>query len=282
MSTATEKTIESVDNLVVHYQQTWDQEMDGGWVVLHPGSSMDGRFLEQLSYEMNQRHHPTIVLDPRGTGASAAPAKSEYYPLDRYADDLARIVAQEGLEYPVLVGHSMGFMPIVDYAAQTYNAEMVLGICASHNFRETSGSRWLPLLDSTPARYAMELYGYVANRFGSRSSEDRLSSPRSEYDVFLAITDVPLGQLKNHVVSGQEIMKWDIAKQLEQLIAQCIPVSALQAGDDALVREDRSILSCLGVSVVRYEEGPHALPLIHPDSAAAWISDQMMVQRIHR
>jgi pimeloyl-ACP methyl ester carboxylesterase len=106
--------------------------------VLHPGGGSNHSSLERIERGLNDRGYATVVHDPRGVGHSSKPNQGEYYALSRYAQDIEGIIMQEGLERPRFLSHSFGFMPIVDYASRTANAELIVGVCASHNFVCTS------------------------------------------------------------------------------------------------------------------------------------------------
>jgi pimeloyl-ACP methyl ester carboxylesterase len=70
----------------------------------------------QPVFEHAQRSHRVVSVDLRGFGESDAPEQS--YTLEGYSDDLAFMAAELGLAKPVVVGHSMGGLIALDFAAR--------------------------------------------------------------------------------------------------------------------------------------------------------------------
>jgi pimeloyl-ACP methyl ester carboxylesterase len=69
-----------------------------------------------------------VAFDLRGHGMSEAPEAQERYTHPQaWADDIAAIIAQLGLEHPVLVGWSYGGFVICDYL-RSYGQDAVAGI----------------------------------------------------------------------------------------------------------------------------------------------------------
>jgi pimeloyl-ACP methyl ester carboxylesterase len=60
--------------------------------------------------------HTVTALDLRGCGRSGRPAAG--YGVPDFADDLARFCTAVGIAKPVVVGHSLGGMIAVEFAAQ--------------------------------------------------------------------------------------------------------------------------------------------------------------------
>src|SRR3989344_2017272 len=131
--------------------------------VLHPASSMNHTALEPLEKLLNNEDHTTLTLDPRGVGYSVVPCFKEYFSLERYSDDLKRILEKEGIENPDYIGHSMGFMPIVDYVSKTGNASRIFGIGASYHFPDTTASKPLFHIFNRVLRYN-EILGSIITR----------------------------------------------------------------------------------------------------------------------
>jgi pimeloyl-ACP methyl ester carboxylesterase len=80
-----------------------------------PGWCCDQRFYAP-QVEHFQQAHDVAVLDPRGCGHSDRPADG--YDIPSLADDLAGFCAQIGMSRPVVVGHSLGGMIAVEFAAR--------------------------------------------------------------------------------------------------------------------------------------------------------------------
>ncbi len=132
------KKIVSSDNAEIYYWISWNSGMAKDFLVLHPAASMNHSSLQGLEKGINDMGHPTLVFDQRGTGYSQVGSDSDSHSLDRYAEDLQRIIEQEGLEKPWIITHSFGFMPAVNYASKSGNVGKITGICVSHNFSKTS------------------------------------------------------------------------------------------------------------------------------------------------
>ena len=235
-SLSTAKKIISEDNLDVYYWVTGpDSQRTKNFNVLYPGASMNHSSLCRLEEGLNQRGHPTIVLDPRGFGYSRLnKPERKHFSLENNSDDLEKILYKEGIEKPTLIGHSVGFMPIIDYASRTGNAKNIISICASHHFADTAVKLWgtkLPFyLFSNPLIY------YLQENIG-----------------FL------------HLINGPEINKWDITRQLEQLD---MPLLLLYGNNDIMVTSSGAdYISSLvkGKCQVDILEGTHSLPVTHPE-----------------
>jgi pimeloyl-ACP methyl ester carboxylesterase len=84
-------------------------------VLLVHGWCCDHTYLApQLAHY--QRAHRVVAVDLRGHGASDYPRQP--YTMDVFADDLAWMCGQLGLERPVVIGHSMGGIVAYDLATR--------------------------------------------------------------------------------------------------------------------------------------------------------------------
>jgi pimeloyl-ACP methyl ester carboxylesterase len=63
-----------------------------------------------------RRSRRAVAVDLRGFGASDAPEQA--YTIEGYADDLSFVVSELGLSRPIVVGHSMGGLVALDFAAR--------------------------------------------------------------------------------------------------------------------------------------------------------------------
>lgn len=264
------KKVVAADGLDIYYWVTWRQELSKNFLVLHPGSSMNHSSLESLEQGLQEQGYPTIVFDPRGFGHSKAPAKPEYFTLERYSSDLQKIIEQEGLEKPSLVSHSFGFMPVVDYVARTKNAADITGICASHCFVETAPNKLLFHLFNRVLRYT-EYLGSAGMKLAHLLREkpggypDRYpnqSNSKSDFEVWLSIVDVPFPEIKAHIVSGLEVNKWNIRQQLGYVN---VPLVLIYGSRDVMV-VPRAGIEIAGVArgdcTIKVIEGSHSLPIL--------------------
>ncbi|MET7328330.1 alpha/beta hydrolase [Nonomuraea sp. NPDC005650] len=85
-------------------------------VCLPGGPMQDSAYLGELGGLSAYRR--LIMLDPRGTGGSAAPADPASYRCDRLVDDVEALRTHLGLDRIDLLGHSAGTNVAVLYAAR--------------------------------------------------------------------------------------------------------------------------------------------------------------------
>jgi pimeloyl-ACP methyl ester carboxylesterase len=184
---------------------------------------MNHSSLENLERSLNENFNPTIIIDPRGVGYSKAPSEKKYYSIDRYADDIAKILDTEGISNVTFIGHSMGFMPAVHYAAKTENYNSLVGISASYSFPKTAKNRLGFFLFDHFLRYNEYLGSLMANlshkAIGLPRVYNNQSLPEgsSDWSTYLSIVDVPLHEISNHIVGGKEHNKWDISNDLKKI-----------------------------------------------------------------
>ena len=90
---------------------------DGAPLLCHPGGpGFSGATLEDLATSLPRRR--LILIDPRGTGDSDAPASPDAYSLEDYVADLEALREHLGLETFDLLGHSHGTLVGLLYAAE--------------------------------------------------------------------------------------------------------------------------------------------------------------------
>ena len=262
------KKIVSSDGLDIYYWVNYTNT-DTHFIVLHPGSSMNHSSLESLEEKLNTQGCSTLILDPRGAGFSDKPNNSEYYSLQRYTQDLSKILEQEGIKSPCLVGHSMGFMPIVQYSVDSSNADKVIGICGSYNFSETTVNKVLFHMFNQIGRYLeyVSSFGLSISRFlenQSRIFNDQLSS-KNDFDVFCSIVDVSFDEISSHVAGGTQINSWDISEQLKNLNR---PLLLIYGSNDPMVTSIAGKYISEIVSNkcnVKMLEGAHSLPILQSE-----------------
>ncbi len=264
------KKIISKDNLEIYYWVTWNKELSKRFVVLHPASSMNHSSLQNLEQRLNEIGFPTLVLDPRGSGFSEAPPEPEYFTLDKYSDDLRKIIEEEGLEKPSYLGHSFGFMPIVDYVSKSPNAYSITGICASYNFSKTAHNRLLFNLFNTILRYAeyvgsfgMKLYNLTTRKKNDYPDQYGLEG-KTDLNVWFSIVNTKFREIKTHIISGIEINKWDVTEQIKKIK---VPILLIYGNKDIMVKPDTGeYISSLtkGYCEIEIIEGTHSLPITKP------------------
>ena len=84
-------------------------------ILLVHGWGTDRGVLKPL-FEHVQSSHRVVSVDLRGFGESDAPDQS--YSVQGYANDVAFIATELGVQRPVVIGHSMGGMIALDFAAR--------------------------------------------------------------------------------------------------------------------------------------------------------------------
>src|SRR5579859_6537108 len=82
-------------------------------LFLHGWACNHNFFARQI--ECFSRFHRVVAPDLCGHGASDAPERR--YTVSEFADDLAWLCAELGVQRPVLVGHSMGGLIALELAA---------------------------------------------------------------------------------------------------------------------------------------------------------------------
>jgi len=84
-------------------------------ILLVHGWGTDRAVLRPL-FDWARKSRRVLAVDLRGFGESDAPEQS--YPIPGFADDLSFVASRLGLEKPIVVGHSMGGLIALDFAAR--------------------------------------------------------------------------------------------------------------------------------------------------------------------
>jgi pimeloyl-ACP methyl ester carboxylesterase len=91
------------DGLALFYEETGEGEPP---ILLVHGWCCDHTYFAPQFEHFARRGRHVVAVDLRGHGKSDKPHQS--YTVQLFADDLAWMCAQIGLEKPVVIGHSMG------------------------------------------------------------------------------------------------------------------------------------------------------------------------------
>ena len=97
-------------------------------VVLVHGWTCDNTYFAPQQEHLAKRHR-VVAVDLRGHGASDKPEGG--YPLSGFADDIAWLCREIGVEKPVVIGHSMGGMTALELAVRHPDLPAASVICDS-------------------------------------------------------------------------------------------------------------------------------------------------------
>jgi pimeloyl-ACP methyl ester carboxylesterase len=101
-----------VGGLQLYYERAGSGEPE---LLFVPGWCCDHTAF-QPQFDHFARRHAVTALDPRGCGRSDRP--DDGYTIRDFADDVAGLCKEGGIEKPVVVGHSLGGMIAVELAAR--------------------------------------------------------------------------------------------------------------------------------------------------------------------
>lgn len=114
---------------------------EGRTVVLLHGLTATHRYVVMGSRSLERSGHRVIAYDARGHGASGP---GDVYDYGALADDLARVIDEQGVERAVLAGASMGAHTLLRYALE--HDERVAGLVvitpAFHDDADPDLDRW--------------------------------------------------------------------------------------------------------------------------------------------
>src|SRR6266487_599033 len=99
------------DDITLHYVQ-WGEQ--GPAIVCLHGVTANALCFQSLADEMANDHR-IIAFDIRGRGDSDKP--EEGYSIATYGDDLAALIDEMGFERPIVLGHSLGALVALYFAA---------------------------------------------------------------------------------------------------------------------------------------------------------------------
>ena len=231
----------------------------GAPIVIVPGITSPAATWEFISVPLS-RDHRVFTLDIRGRGLSDKP--TDGFTLIDYAGDVAAVVAELGLERPILIGHSMG-------------ARIAAAVRVLHP--EAAGPLILadpPLTGPGRGTYPMSLEAFM----------DQLEAARSGASIevlrgyFPTLNEEQLGQRAQWLPTCDETAvreSWlnfhreDFFEYLRQLEP---PVLFMYGGDSPVVPESalsEVIATGEGVEIVRIPGAAHMIPWDRPDEFLA-------------
>lgn len=159
----------SRDGVRLHYQETG--QGNPAIVFVHGWTCNHSHFARQVAHFCDD--HRVVSVDLRGHGKSDAPQQE--YSLEGFADDVAWMIDQLGLERPVVCGHSMGGMVAVMLAArhpEAVRARIIIDspVVPTPHFRERIG----PIIDSwSGPDYRGPLADFISGMFAATDDPER-------------------------------------------------------------------------------------------------------------
>ncbi len=150
-----EKTFLSADGTRIAYSITGR----GTPMILCDGIGCDG-FAWKYFAPYFQDHFRVIRWHYRGHGHSSTPSDKTRVRMQDIREDLQGLLAAEGIEKAILVGHSMGVQVILDYAAHhAKQVQALVPICGSYRrplttFHDSAiGDKIFPYLNAAAQRF---------------------------------------------------------------------------------------------------------------------------------
>lgn len=204
--------------------------------------------------------HRVVNVDLRGHGESDAPEQE--YTIDGFADDLAWMIGELGLDHPIVVGHSLGGTIVVQLAASRGN---LLG--------------GIVLLDPTAIEPAPEGAEAFAGFFGRLQSDlnatrmallDRFFLPGHDASVREAVQEqsklAPDHVVLNSLVNRQQ---WD-----RKTAAQQVTVPTLHIASEPGANQASTISRVIEHAVnKKIDDAGHLFQLEVPDQVNAMIEE---------
>jgi len=204
--------------------------------------------------------------------------------LNYFSNDLSAVIKKEGIEKPILLGQSAGYMVIIDYICKTNNADKVIGTCCSPKFSETGKNKLYFYIFDKILRYSGYLGSAYMNIRHKIKKEKRgyhdystLEGKKDIPHVWLSMTDVPFSYITEDIHNGRKIIKWDITQQLKE-IDKDMPL--IYGNSDMLVtprageyiKKSAKKANC----TIKVIDGSHSLPTTKPKELMEAIKEYLI------
>jgi pimeloyl-ACP methyl ester carboxylesterase len=131
-------------------------------LVLVHGLLMNRHMYDHLAPEMARRGYRVLTVDLLGHGASDMPADMRAYSMSAFADQLATVIDELGLDRPVVGGTSLGANVSLEMAARHPKAArgLFIEMPVLDNALVAAGLIFLPILVSL--RLGKPVFGFVS------------------------------------------------------------------------------------------------------------------------
>ncbi len=121
------------DNVQIYYEILQGKQT---LVFLHGTTVNHTVFNKLIDYFKDK--YGILAIDQRGDGKSLPKSDDEsFYSLENYTQDLENVIEKEGIEKPIIMGHSMGGMVGINYASRNDNINSLVLIETSYDFKKT-------------------------------------------------------------------------------------------------------------------------------------------------
>jgi pimeloyl-ACP methyl ester carboxylesterase len=199
-----------------------------GIVLLHGLASNLSRWSEFVEQTTLPEAGALIRVDLRGHGASTTRGPLS---LELWCEDLAALLAAEGLQRAVLVGHSLGAQVALQFAAR-HAARTEAVVLIDPVFRAALSGRWRLLAQASPLLHAVVTLLRAANALGLRR---RLLPPMDlrELDrqarIALQSPDAEAAFIRHYSSATADLQRFRTAHYLQELIELFRPLPPPEA-----------------------------------------------------
>lgn len=196
-------------------------------VLLHGLASNLTRWSEFVEHTTLTRAWDLIRVDLRGHGDSPTVGAIG---LERWCDDLAALLAHEGLPRAVLVGHSLGAQVALHFAARHAGATQALALI-DPVLREALHGRWRLLALGGPLLHAAALAVRGLNALGLRRRQlqplDLRALDRLAREALRATPEATREFVRHYSSTRADLQHIRTAHYLQELVEMFRPLPAL-------------------------------------------------------